>query len=104
MGRSNRRRRDERPLDIERALGGLTRSESHPDGEWMVRHVGAGDASRRFLCPGCQQMFGGIPHVVAWPADSFGGISGPGGLGDRRHWHTPCWRARNRRRPGGSIR
>jgi hypothetical protein len=39
----------------------------------------------------------GTPHVVAWPAD--GAIGGRGDIGDRRHWHTPCWAARARRSP-----
>ena len=98
MPRSNRRRVQWRPLDVAAALGGFTREESHPDGAWTVRNVGAGDPGRHYLCPGCQQMFGGIPHVVAWPAD------GLGGLDDRRHWHAQCWRARNRRKPGGATR
>jgi hypothetical protein len=34
-----------------------------------------------------------VPHVVVWPADE------RGDLGDRRHWHTGCWRARDRRAP-----
>jgi hypothetical protein len=33
--------------------------------------------------------------VVAWPAEQLGAFGGPG---DRRHWHTPCWSARGRRR------
>ena len=31
-----------------------------------------------------------------------GPLDGPSleaGLGERRHWHTACWRARQRRRP-----
>jgi hypothetical protein len=31
-----------------------------------------------------------VPHVVAWPE---------GDPDARRHWHTPCWAARSRRRP-----
>ena len=33
-------------------------------------------------------------HIVAWPADD-----GDRGLENRRHWHTPCWGARDRRAP-----
>lgn len=99
MPRANRRRRDVPGLDIERAVGGFTREESHPDGRWYVRQVAGRQESRTYLCPGCQQMFGGgAPHIVAWPAD------GLGGLDDRRHWHTTCWRARGRRHPRGATR
>jgi hypothetical protein len=31
--------------------------------------------------------------VVAWPVDERGDER------DRRHWHTGCWRARDRRGP-----
>jgi hypothetical protein len=31
------------------------------------------------------------PHVVAWPSDI--------GIDERRHWHTACWKARDRRGP-----
>lgn len=99
MPRSNRRRREVTSLRIERALGGLTRTENHPDGVWHVRRVAGAGPPRRYLCPGCQQVFDGTrPHVVAWPAEGLGSLS------DRRHWHTTCWQARNRRRPGGAVR
>jgi hypothetical protein len=40
-----------------------------------------------------------MPHLVAWPADTEQAAwHGGGGLDDRRHWHTPCWNARLRRR------
>ncbi len=38
-----------------------------------------------------------MAHVVAWPAD------GRGDLSDRRHWHSGCWRARDRRGPNPSA-
>ena len=47
---------------------------------------------KTYRCPGCdQEIRPGVPHLVAWPAD------GRGDLTDRRHWHTGCWRARDRR-------
>ncbi|GAB76688.1 hypothetical protein [Austwickia chelonae] len=99
MPRANRRRRDERELDLGRALGGLERRENHPDGDWFVRRVAGRDPGRRYLCPGCQQTLAGdIAHVVVWPAD------GLGGLDDRRHWHSRCWQNRSRRPPRGSWR
>ncbi|HZW45662.1 MAG TPA: hypothetical protein VFF32_14985 [Dermatophilaceae bacterium] len=99
MSRPNRRRRDDTGLDLDRALGGVERRETHNDGEWFVRRVSGAGSNRSFRCPGCQQEVApGIPHIVAWPAD------GMGGLDDRRHWHTPCWTARGRRTPLGSAR
>nr|WP_255574200.1 hypothetical protein [Austwickia sp. TVS 96-490-7B] len=99
MPRANRRRRDERELDLSRAVGGVERREEHPDGTWFVRHVAGRNDARHYVCPGCQQsLAAAVPHVVAWPAD------GVGGLGDRRHWHTTCWRHRSRRPPRGAWR
>jgi hypothetical protein len=63
--------------------------EEHPDGEWMVRRVTGSSAGKSYRCPGCdQEIRPVIPHVVAWPV---------GAEDDRRHWHTPCWSARDRR-------
>ena len=99
MPRANKRRRDDVPLNLERAVGGLTRRESYAGSEWFVRRVTGASSSRDYLCPGCQQaIVVGTPHVVAWPAE------GMGGLEDRRHLHTPCWQARERRHTRGSIR
>ena len=99
MPRPNRRRRDIVPLNLDRAIGGAPRRESYAGGEWFVRRVTGAGASREYLCPGCQQMIPmGTPHVVAWPAE------GMGGLEDRRHWHTGCWEARERRHPRGATR
>ncbi|HEY6796131.1 MAG TPA: hypothetical protein VI248_15755 [Kineosporiaceae bacterium] len=80
------------------APGGMQRIEAHPDGDWIVRRVSGAGADKTYRCPGCDhEVRPGTPHVVAWPADG-----PPGGLGDvsdRRHWHSPCWSARGRRRP-----
>jgi hypothetical protein len=64
------------------------------DEQWRVRGI-PGDASvKTYRCPGCEQEIRpGVPHLVAWPA------GGRGDEGDRRHWHTGCWRARDRRAP-----
>ncbi len=76
------------PVDVERVRGGRS-SESGPDGSWTVQRVGGSD--RTYRCPGCdQEIRPSLPHLVAWR---------PGAEGDRRHWHTPCWAARNRRAP-----
>ncbi len=94
--RPNRRRRDEPALDLAR-VGGLQRREVHPDGEWFVRTVTGAAATKAYRCPGCdQEVLPGRPHVVVWPAD--GPRSDAVALGDRRHWHSPCWAARQRRR------
>lgn len=77
---------------------GMQRVEQHADGDYVVRRVGGGDAGRVYRCPGCdQEVRGETPHVVAWPADS--GLAGAGGPTARRHWHSPCWETRDRRRP-----
>jgi hypothetical protein len=48
-------------------------------------------AAKTYRCPGCdQEIRSGTGHVVAWPADD---------PDDRRHWHAPCWAARDRRGP-----
>jgi hypothetical protein len=63
--------------------------EEHSDGEWLARLVSGAAARKVYRCPGCDhEIRPGTPHTVAWPADV---------RGDRRHWHSPCWRARDRR-------
>ena len=57
---------------------------------WVVRAL-SGSGDKTYRCPGCDhEVSGRVPHVVAWP-------EGQPDL--RRHWHTPCWSARDRRRP-----
>ncbi len=73
-------RKDEGP--VLRAPGG----ERTEDG-YVVRAVGVTD--KVFRCPGCSQEVVAVPHVVAWPEHD---------VEQRRHWHTPCWGARHRRR------
>ncbi|MEO6884751.1 MAG: ATP/GTP-binding protein [Jatrophihabitantaceae bacterium] len=93
MPRHHRRRRDgaaatDRPLTV---LG--ERRESWRGEDYAVRAVTAHGASKVYRCPGCDQQVGlGVPHVVTWPA-------GDDDATDRRHWHTPCWTAREHRRP-----
>ena len=84
-----------RPVPAPLGAGMVTRRESGADGEWNVRHVPGGSSVKDYRCPGCDQLVpAGTGHVVAWPAEGFGGVE------DRRHWHLPCWNARDRRRPG----
>jgi hypothetical protein len=83
------------PLSAERARHGVEAVQSWRDGEWQVRAIQGGSAVKTYRCPGCdQEIRPGVAHLVAWPADE------RGDLGDRRHWHTGCWRARDRRAPG----
>jgi hypothetical protein len=82
-------------LQPEALLRGVDRVQSHADGDWRVRNVPAEAAGKLYRCPGCdQEIPPGVAHLVAWPAD------GRGDLGDRRHWHSACWQARDRRTPG----
>jgi hypothetical protein len=57
----------------------------------QVRRITGSSSTKPYRCPGCDQLIRpATPHVVAWPlADAE--------AGHRRHWHTPCWRARNHR-------
>lgn len=57
-----------------------------------VRRVHPSQARKAYICPGCQQEIPvGTAHVVVVPRDA---------PDLRRHWHTPCWTMRDRRRPG----
>jgi hypothetical protein len=90
--RNYRRRHAEAPLDPVRMRRGVERVQAQPDGEWLVRNVPGSDKTYR--CPGCdQEIPAGVGHLVVWPADERGDLT------DRRHWHTGCWRARDRRGP-----
>jgi hypothetical protein len=62
--------------------------------EWVVRRISGSASTKVYRCPGCdQEIRPATPHVVAWPAQA------GRGLDDRRHWHTACWSARDRRGP-----
>ena len=91
MPRQNRRRVDG-PTPAPR--GGGERREDWNGAVYAVRPVSGASATKAYRCPGCdQEVRPGVPHVVAWPADDVD-------AGDRRHWHSACWAARNRRAPG----
>lgn len=80
-------------LDLDRARGGSS-TETGPDGAWTVRRV---TGEKAYLCPGCRQEIpAGTPHVVAWHADAL--LGAQAGVELRRHWHSACWSARDRRR------
>ncbi len=94
MPRKNNRRDDDTGLDEEKARRGAERIVSTPDGQWLVRNITVAGAVKAYRCPGCDhEIAPGVAHVVAWPADERGDLT------DRRHWHTSCWQARDRRRP-----
>ena len=59
--------------------------------DYQVRRLTGSASTKPYRCPGCDQLIRpATPHVVAWPLDD-------AEAGDRRHWHTSCWRARDRR-------
>ncbi len=93
VGRKNRRIEQSVPL---RPIGSVDARQSHPDGDWHLRTIPGSAATKTYRCPGCdQEIRPGSPHLVAWRADRADGEE------YRRHWHTPCWNARARRRPRG---
>lgn len=62
--------------------------------DWVARRITGSASTKPYRCPGCDQLIRpATPHVVAWPAAT------GRGLDDRRHWHTACWDARERRGP-----
>lgn len=62
--------------------------------EVEVRRVQPYQATKEYVCPGCNQEIGiGVGHVVVVPLDT---------PDLRRHWHHACWANRDRRRPGRS--
>jgi hypothetical protein len=57
-----------------------------------VRRIQPFQAVKTYRCPGCNHdIVPGTGHVVAVPTEA---------PDMRRHWHTPCWNNRSRRRPG----
>jgi hypothetical protein len=77
--------------------------EEAQDGDWVVRRITGLATDKTYRCPGCdQEIRPGTPHVVTWPAYARDSDLDPWDTESatdwRRHWHTACWRARNRRR------
>ena len=75
----------------------------------VLRPLGLGDlltgagSDKPYRCPGCDQVIPPrTPHVVTWPAYARDSDLEPWDTESaadwRRHWHTACWRARDRRR------
>jgi hypothetical protein len=95
--RKNNRRSDDSGLDPERARRGAQSVVSSADGAWLVRHITADGAVKVYRCPGCDhEIAPRVPHVVVWPTDENGLDLAQ--VADRRHWHTGCWNAHDRRR------
>ncbi|SDJ29866.1 hypothetical protein SAMN05444157_2708 [Frankineae bacterium MT45] len=93
MPRQNRRRVDE-PRSGNGSGLSAQRTESWRGEEYSVRSVTGARGEKSYRCPGCDQVVqGGVPHIVAW-------VSHDAEASDRRHWHTACWTARDRRAPG----
>jgi len=62
-------------------------------GTAQIRRIQPYQADKTYICPGCnQEIRPGTGHLVIVP------VSDPAG---RRHWHSPCWEHRARRRPTG---
>lgn len=92
--RNRPRHGDRRRLVV---LRGVDAVESWGPEQWRVRQIPGGAAVKSYRCPGCdQEIQPGVPHLVVWPLDPIDGLAGEAA---RRHWHTGCWRARDRRRP-----
>ncbi len=73
------------------------RVERYDGQEYVVRAVTGSAATKAYRCPGCHQLIRpATPHTVAWPV--VGSLFSDSGLDERRHWHTACWKARERRR------
>ncbi len=69
---------------------------SFDDDDADVRFIQPYQATKTYLCPGCNQdIVPGTGHMVVVPRDA---------VDLRRHWHRGCWNARHRRRPGRSTR
>ncbi len=80
------------PLDPARLRRGIETVETWRGERWRVRHLTGEGSTKVYRCPGCDhEVRPGVAHVVVWPEDA--------GLEERRHWHTACWRARDRRSP-----
>lgn len=80
---------DPRPL----SAGGFGSRVDLGDDAYQVRTVTGSGAAKDYRCPGCDQLIPvGTAHVVVWPAAESGGVA------DRRHWHSGCWRREADRR------
>jgi hypothetical protein len=90
MPRHNRRRVVDEPA----ARGGAAERRDQWRGEdYVVRSVAGASAVKTYRCPGCDhEIRPGVAHVVTWRSDDTD-------AGNRRHWHSACWAARENRAP-----
>jgi hypothetical protein len=94
--RYNRRRSTGDPELGPGAFGGPEQVVEWAGQEWVARRISGSASTKAYRCPGCdQEIRPATPHVVAWPVDA--ALGRREGLEDRRHWHSACWDARERR-------
>ena len=81
-------RKHNRPA--QRPLGGVSgpqQLEERDGQEYFVRAIPGQNATKPYTCPQCLDRIAvSEPHLVVWPANEDDGV------GQRRHWHTRCWR------------
>ena len=98
MARRNARRPDEGTDMRESSSYAMRRVVELDDGEWVVQSITGSASTKLYRCPGCDhEIRPATPHIVAWPFDT--GAGDDTRLQERRHWHTPCWNSRGRRKP-----
>ncbi|WP_347346970.1 hypothetical protein [Nigerium sp.] len=86
--RPSKHLRPARPLSAS-----LARAQTKADGRWIVQTISADRALKPYLCPGCNHTIPvGLGHVVVWPDQP--SIGSASAVGERRHWHVPCWARR----------
>ncbi len=74
----------------------MAAADGHLDDDVEVRVIQPYQATKTYLCPGCNQDIAPrTGHLVVVPHTA---------SELRRHWHRGCWNARHRRRPGRSTR
>jgi hypothetical protein len=100
---ASRRDRNAPPAGQTRRGGPPSPVEEAADGDWVVRSLTGAGSDKTYRCPGCdQEIRPRTPHVVTWPAYARDSDLDPWDTESaadwRRHWHTACWRARDRRR------
>lgn len=94
---SPRRNRRQPGQPARQPAAGSPQVEQWAGGDWLVRPVSGAAATKVYRCPGCdQEIKVGVAHLVTWPADQVG-VAPSAGPAERRHWHRPCWAARDRR-------
>ena len=93
MARRRPSKRDQayEPLDVERLTFGARRSEARRDGTWTVQPIAATNATKEYVCPGCQMVIEpGVAHIAAWRQDGI--LGDQADIEARRHWHSHCWK------------